>query len=576
MIHYRFYYTNPATQYIHIEVKADVSNKANTLVRLSKWRPGRYELGNFAKNIKGFIAVDSETHQLLPFEKLDNDTWQIHTKNVRQLKLTYQYYANELNAGSSFLNHLQLYVNPVNCAMYFPDCIEEACTLHIDMPQHFKIAIGLEEIEARHFKAENFHELADSPFISSPHLRTIQRQIEGYDFYFDFIGECAINTQKLDSDFTPFIKRQLAFFGDMPSKHFRFLFQVLPYRFYHGVEHKTTTVIALGPGYNLFNGKTYEDLLGVSCHELFHVWNIKSIRPKEMWPYDYTKENLAKTGFVYEGFTTYYGDLLLYQSKVFDQSTYFDTLEERITKHFHNDGRFNLNVTESSFETWLDGYVIGTPGRKTSIYDEGNLLAFILDIFILEHSNSQYLLENVLYDLYHQFFKNGKAYEIADIIGLCSHYANADASLLISDLAFDYKNFKPYLMHAFEVLGLQLIESDSDFAHESLLGMKLSEMGAEAKVIAIADNSPAYYSGLSHNDTIIAINGLGFQNDLSAWLQYFINNKRPVCLTVKNAGNIKEIRFSNENDTSDHFFNKYKIKQIDKIHNSNYKKWALV
>ena len=56
--------------------------------------------------------------------------------------------------------------------------------------------------------------------------------------------------------------------------------------------------------------KRYEDLLGVCSHELYHTWNIKAIRPKEMLPYNYTKENYFRTGFVAEGVTTYMGDLM--------------------------------------------------------------------------------------------------------------------------------------------------------------------------------------------------------------------------------------------------------------------------
>jgi len=82
-----------------------------------------------------------------------------------------------------------------------------------------------------------------------------------------------------------------------PAKAYHFLFHILPFRTYHGVEHLTSTVITLGPGYNLMKGALYEDLLGVSSHELYHAWNVKTIRPIEMYPYDYTQENYSKLGY---------------------------------------------------------------------------------------------------------------------------------------------------------------------------------------------------------------------------------------------------------------------------------------
>src|SRR6476659_10108647 len=204
--------------------------------------------------------------------------------------------------------------------------------------------------------------------------------MNGHTFFLHFVGECRPDFKKLKKDFRAFTKKQIEFWGDFPVQEYHFLFQVLPAKFYHGVEHQRSTVIAIGPGYAINSGSTYDDILGVSCHELFHTWNVKTIRPVEMHPYNLTRENYARTGYVYEGFTTYYGDKLLLNSKVFSVKQYFTTLQERLVKHFHNYGRYNLSVADSSWETWLDGYVPGAPYRKTSIYDEGNLVAFMLDV----------------------------------------------------------------------------------------------------------------------------------------------------------------------------------------------------
>ena len=149
------------------------------------------------------------------------------------------------------------------------------------------------------------------------------------------------------------------------------------------------TVISLGPGEELMSQKMYASLLGVSSHELYHTWNVKQIRPKELLPYDYTKENYSRMGYLYEGVTTYMGDLYLKRSDVFSDEAFFKTQEENLQKHFHNGGRHNLSVADSSFDTWLDGYVMGVPNRKVSIYTEGALCAFMLDVCFLEKSAGQ-------------------------------------------------------------------------------------------------------------------------------------------------------------------------------------------
>ena len=52
-------------------------------------------------------------------------------------------------------------------------------------------------------------------------------------------------------------------------------------------------------------------MVGQAAHEFFHVWNVKRIRPAEMWPYDYDREQFTPLLWVSEGITDYYGDLVL-------------------------------------------------------------------------------------------------------------------------------------------------------------------------------------------------------------------------------------------------------------------------
>ncbi len=576
MSRYKIYFSNPATQYIQVEIEFDQITQDYTQVKLPKWRPGRYELGNFAKHIKGLLVFNAKTLEPLLVEKTDSHTWEIFTKNVSEINVRYQYYANELNAGSSFLNHQQLYVNPVNCCAYILDQINLPCSLHIAVPSHYKIAIGLNQTDSQIFEADSFHELADAPFIASPQLNTFSVMIRSCRFYFDFMGECEVQVDKLLKDFVPFIERQLDFFGDIPTNMYRFIFQILPVRFYHGVEHRTSTVIALGPGYNLYNGNTYLDLLGVSCHELFHVWNVKSIRPNEMLPYNYTDENYAKTGFVYEGITTYYGDLLLFQSKVFSEAQYFETLEERIMKHFHNEGRFNLSVQDASFDTWLDGYAVGDPGRKTSIYDEGNLIALILDTFIMKHSELQHSLEDVMRALYQSFYKQKMGYDLEDIITLVKQYATKDPQYLFDAIVSGCNNYAPFLNEAFDFLGLEVSIVPSPNLLERYLGFKLSESATESKVVSLADNSPSVHAGMSIGDSILVVNQFSVQGDATHWINYFIMKGVTITLQVKNNGQIKTLNFEAiEGESKLNYFNKYKIMHKNEKPDLSYIKWSM-
>ena len=59
----------------------------------------------------------------------------------------------------------------------------------------------------------------------------------------------------------------------------------------------------------------YVDLLGLIAHEYFHAWNVKRLKPREFARFDYARENYTRLLWFFEGFTSYYDDLLLLRSR---------------------------------------------------------------------------------------------------------------------------------------------------------------------------------------------------------------------------------------------------------------------
>ncbi len=519
MIHYKLYLKNPSSHYIYVDLTIDSVTGPTLELQLPAWRPGRYELGNFAKNIKR-VDVVNESGAVLNYTKSNKDHWIIDTQNSKQIKVTYSYFTSEINAGSCYADDRQLYVNPVHLCMYVPDRMQEQHVVELDIPDTYKIATSL-VVDKKTLTAQSFDELADSPIMASADLQSDFYEVNGIKFWLHFVGECRPDFEKIKGDFSKFTATQLNFWGDLPVNEYHFMFQILPFKFYHGVEHQKSTVIAIGPGYAMNKGKTYEDILGVSCHELFHTWNIKYIRPVEMLPYDFEKENYARTGYVYEGFTTYYGDLLLLSSGVFTTQEYFETLEERLHKHFHNYGRFNLSVAHSSWETWLDGYVPGAPYRKTSIYDEGNLVAFMLDVLIMKHTNNQKGLRDVCRVLYNDFGKLNKGYSEKDIISICEKMAVVSLNDFFNKYVYGTEDFESQLIECFNYLNIEMVKTQSVQSNESDYGFKTIDFGNNRKVSLIAPYSPSWKAGLGIGDEILSVNGYTLRNDFNDWINYF-------------------------------------------------------
>lgn len=555
-MHYKFSYVNPSSRYIHLEVTAQNLNNDITFIQFPAWRPGRYELGNFAKNVRNFKVYDGAGKEIAA-NKVTKDKWKVHTIGVKSLVIKYEYYAADLNAGSTFLDASQLYVNPVNCCVYLEGRLDEECTVELAIPTEWKVATAMKSArqpstepvpsaverlsltsDNKVFHVTNFDRLADSPFIASPNIKHNYFILDGVEFHLWFQGESKPEWSRLITDFFIFVNENMRIFGTFPSEEYHFLFQILPTRFYHGVEHVDSTVIGLGPSYKIMN-ELYDDLLGVSCHELFHAWNIKSIRPAEMLPYDFTKENYSRLGFVAEGVTTYYGDYLLYRSGVWTSEQFWPTFNERMDKHFETEARRFLSVADSSVDTWLDGYVPGAPHRKTSIYHEGCLLAFVTDIFIRKNSSNKKSLDDVMRRLWVEFAQQGKGYSEADYKKLIEEEAGADFSFYWNNYFFKANDYTPALNEALDYIGHRFEFNSMRKVHDRTFGFKVNELAGITRVTEMYYGSPAETCGLCVGDEIILVNGQQVKNDMNEWMVYFATDE--FTLKVNSGGIIRDI-----------------------------------
>lgn len=543
-IQYIFSTNQPNQQYIAIQVEF-VATKTFHEIQLPAWRPGRYELGNFAKNVRDFVVYSND--KIAPSEKKSKDCWAISTIVGEKYVVSYQYYAAELNAGSSLLNDEQLYVNPVNCCVFIKGMEDLPCSIQLNLPEDYEVATSLRQSKKHHLEARNFDELADSPWIASNSLQHDSYEVENTRFHFWFQGECRPDFQRLKNDFSKFTQEQWNRFGEFPFDEYHFLFQIVPFHAYHGVEHLKSTVIYLGASFELFANQ-YKELLGVSSHELYHSWNVKTIRPIELFPYDFTKENYSKLGYLCEGVTTYMGDLMLLRSQVFSLSDFLLEMNVHLQKHFHNSARFHTSVADSSFDTWLDGYVPGAPGRKVSIYTEGALLSLAMDILILSHTNGEKRLDDVMKDFYENIAKQGKGVSEADFWSGIQQYIGTSEEDIWKNYYHGSGDFEVLLKRVFALIGMNLIV-EKPINSTACLGIKTLPSTSGEIITSIYPQSEADKAGLMINDEIIAVNNIVSKHEVANWISYF--GDTPLTLTIIRAGKLQTVNVARISDDSE-------------------------
>lgn len=538
MINYTISYSNPHRHFVDFELTTKTNSADRIQFQLPAWRPGRYELADFAQNIQKWGAFD-ENNRPLSFKKITKDLWEVETENATEITIVYNFYANQLDAGACYLDEYQLYLNPVHCMFYIVGRINENYKLSLEIPENYKIASSMDE-DGRSLSVKSYDLLAESPIICSASLEHGSYEINAITFHLWFQGVCKPDWEKLKTDFTLFTQSQINHFGGFPVNEYHFFFQITPYRSYHGVEHTKNTVLLLGPGDEIMN-KRYEDLLGVCSHELYHTWNIKAIRPEEMYPYDYTKENYFRTGFVAEGVTTYMGDLMLYNSGVFNWDKFVKTQNQNLERHLTNYGRYNLSVADSGFDNWLDGYKLGAPDRKTSIYPDAALCMLMIDLIIIKNSDGKHSLHSVMKELYNNFALKQKGYSEDDFRNICVSFGGLKAAEIFENHIYGTEDYIPTLITALEVVGLGLKNKKNTNLSAQYFGFITINQDGKVIIKKVELNSEIDKNGVAPEDEIIKVNGKELEEPLSEVLK---ECKDKISLTIKKKFSEKTISLS--------------------------------
>lgn len=497
MFQYKISCQNPASQFVEMELAIETIEAEFIKLQLPAWRAGRYQLANYAQNIRNLSVIDSEENSVIA-EKISKDCWEFSAKKAGIYRVTYEYFCGKMDAGSCWVDDEQVYLNLVNCCFEVLGKSEEDVMLTLDLPQFPKRISTLIPYSEYTWQSKGFQMLADSTILASKKLSHWGYQVEEIHFHVWFQGEIHFDQNQFLKHFKSFSSLLIQDFREFPESEYHFIFQLLPYPHYHGVEHRRGTVITFGPAESLSDPEQMEELLGVSCHELYHAWNVCRIRPKELLPYNFSKETYTKTGLLLEGVTTYMGDLYLLKSGAYDLPTYLKHFEIIIAKEVASLGWRNQTIAESSFDLWLDGYVAGIPDRKVNIYTHGALLALCIDVLLLKNGSS---LSLIMKEMWEQFGKPLKGYSMGDfeqlvfekfpekteVLSFFSNYVNGKADLF------------PVLQSQLSALGIEMIEAQSKDWPLHEFGIKTNSEGA---IVQLHPDSKAYGS-LMRNDRIV-------------------------------------------------------------------------
>ncbi len=499
MIDYTIGWQRANSHLFEITIQANTEGVTKLDFAIPNWRPGRYLIQNYARNIQEFSA-SNENGELLNWEKIDKSTWRVQTGKSAKVKVFYKFYANILDAGSSQLDDKEAYFNGTNLFMYLVERRSQNCRLTIKNPSNWSIATALKK-DGNTFLASNYDELADSPVIASPSLKIQEFSYNNTTYHVVFQGKLDYDLKIITEQLTKIVAEQVKIFGgNAPFQDYWFLYHIQHNTNWHGVEHSYSTSITM-PIYAFTSEQSRQTFYSISSHELFHSWNVKRIMPEAFLPLDYSREAYTKMLWFFEGVTSYYGDLVLKRAGIIDERAYLLGIEKNITELQNSPGRLITSAEDASFNDWLQPD--DRENTRISFYNKGEILGLLLDLEIRRRTDNAKSLDNIMLYLYQNYAALKRGLPENTIQQAVETISDSNFQDFFSRYVAGCEEI-PYNQF-FNTVGLNLNVENDKTKPESYLGIKLSQNDPSI-ILNIIPDSPAIKAGLSKGDTLLAIN----------------------------------------------------------------------
>ncbi|MBK9191886.1 MAG: M61 family metallopeptidase [Crocinitomicaceae bacterium] len=500
-INYKLGMSKPNTHYFEVEMNVSGISASAIQVKLPVWAPGSYLVREFSKNINQVYAFD-EKGNTREVTKISKNCWEINTKDAKSINIKYDVYAFELSVRTSFLDDSHGYLNGTSVFMYVDGYKDVKGKLQITPHASFKkISTSLKHDGNWTYSFDNYDQLVDCP-IEIGNQEEFYFEAAGVHHTVAMYGEGNYDIPTLQKDMARIIEAESKAMGENPNKEYVFIIHNVTDP-QGGLEHSNSTTLEVNRW--TYEGNDYLGFLSLVAHEYFHLWNVKRMRPKELGPFNYDEENYTDLLWVMEGFTSYYDELFLRRAGFYSEDDYINKIIGTINYVENSVGNKVQCVAHSSFDAWIKAYRPTENSSNTTIsyYSKGQILACLLDLYIIQKFNAEKSLDDFLQKLYKDFYlKSNVGFTEDEFQATLESFLGEDMDWFFTKYVYgtetpDYKKY-------FAFVGLNFFNADDSV--KPFLGVKASGSG-RLIISGITAGSAAEEYGLSVNDEIIAVNG---------------------------------------------------------------------
>jgi predicted metalloprotease with PDZ domain len=500
---------------------------------LPAWIPGSYMIREFARNI---VRIRAESGgEAVALTKLDKHSWQAAPVDG-PLSLHYEVYAWDLSVRAAHLDQTHGFFN--GTSVFLRVLGQEAMPHQVDIQRpgdpaaaDWRVATSLPELGAKRYGfgtyiAADYDELIDHP-VEMADFALGTFKAHGVQHDIAITGRVPnLDMARLQQDLKAICEAQIAFFEPKtrkaPMDRYVFLTMAVGDG-YGGLEHRASTALICARAdlpttaapKTAEPNEGYTKFLGLCSHEYFHTWNVKRIKPAVFAPYDLQVENYTPLLWLFEGFTSYYDDLMLVRSGIISEATYFKLLGKTVGSVLRGSGRTKQSVAESSFDAWSKYYRQdeNAPNAIISYYTKGSLVGLAFDLTIRAKTGGAKSLDDVMRALWERY---GRDFYHGGGLGEGRGVTEKDVEALFDEISG--VRLKPIferhirgtedvpLAKLYAPFGVKV--SDERKNGKPSLDAGIGRDAGGAKLTQVHEGGAAHQAGLSAGDIVIAVDGL--------------------------------------------------------------------
>lgn len=466
-MHYEVSFIEPHEHYAEIKLFCKELETTKTSFELPVWSPGYYKILDFPQFIVDFKVKNTEGESLKWSKKAKN-LWEVENGVNQNIVVTYRVFANHKSVAESNIDEKRAFIMPNTMLMHIEGKVNDPVTIDFFPYEAWDtISTGLQKDETGTFYANNFDVLYDSP-VYIGNQTAFNFEHHGKSYHLAVATPEGLKEKELIGDLKKIIDATTSLMRHVPYENYSF---IMMEEGGGGLEHWNSQAVFTNGSFDFKSREHYIDFLNFITHEYFHLYNVKAIRPIELGPFDYGKENYTDMLWVSEGITVYYEYLLMIRAGLLKPKAAMDYLSNSIKRYENIEGNQHMSLSRSSFDIWLNFLSREDNVQETTIsyYNKGPIIGFLLDLEIRNGSNNQKSLDDVMRFLYNEYYlkqKRGfKKEEFWDISEKMAGTSLAELKKYVETItAIDYQK---YLNHAGLKIDLNQIESDTDLIKRS-------------------------------------------------------------------------------------------------------------